>query len=1312
MVRIGPVMRPITDAEAVADSRRSTGLRNFPIPETALWIILRDAWGSAFLLFHPFLFFCPAEESFVNNSIPRLAPCALVFFVSLFGFALPGLVDSVAVAADPAFVGVLALAVDDQVAERIGLTGQTKAKLLELIDRREEEAIEMVLTIRDLSAAEQVAKLSPFVAESERQGLELLSVAQREKLQAIRVAREGMTALGEAWMAASLGLSDEQQAKVADLLKQRAVELTKGGENQRRLTRAIFERQLAAVLTPEQNAVWQKLAGQTDAAVALAPKESPATAGSDKPSSDDRPADQPKQEPGATPSEMPKPAEEKPSEDKPAAEKASAENMPADPNDPQTDPADDDATPESGKPNVADPKVDAPADNDVPAKDVEKPQPKVGAEDLGSGAPSKATSARDEPRGDAKHDVPPGEEKLRFNFASTPWQDVLDWFAEEADLSLAVETLPLGTFTYRDNRSYTIDEAIDLVNSYLLTKGFTLVRRDRILLVIDLENPVPDELVTLVTTEELDKRGRFELVKCLFPLARMSAEDAAAMVEEYLGPQGQVIPFPKARQILVQETGGKLRTIRDMIARVEDPNGGGVETVVEISLKYTSADEVLSIARPLLGLEEAANTSEEISMSVDLLGTRIFATGNAEKLQLLRELVPKIDKAPDPNAPEATEPEQFELRSYYIKAADPDLTLRVLQTLLANLPGVRLDVDQTSKRVVALARPSEHKTIKDTLDHLEGQTKVFEVIPLRRTDPQLAVAAVTKFFNLGTTGEAGAAVDPDAPIVDGDPASMQLWVRGTEVQIQQIKDLVAKLEGPEATGAERARLRMLPLTGADASSTVETIKQFWTLPNQIKMVAPSALTPSGIRLRTVTPLDTETEPQQPEPEADASPCDTTPPRDANPPRDSEARRDPSVGAGPSPLRIARSPQGAVFQFASQPSANAKNGSSDGDAAASNEAAAEIRIAVTPGGILIASEDLDALDEFEKLLRTVSGPAALAPPTEITVFYLRFAKAEVASQLLQEILGGSAAAMGDTGSLLGDMASGLFGGGLLGGLLGGMAGGDDGGETGAATIQASGTVSIVADPRLNALIVQANPVDLALIEQLLKVIDKEGSITEIQTAGVPRIIPVVYTSATEIASVVQQVFAGQIATAGGQSQQQRQPSPEDFIRALRGQRGGGRQEQSRGEEQKMSISVDARSNSIIVTGPEPLFKQVEALVKQIDQPGNVDSDVVVVAPIRVSDPEVVQRTLNSILQSTTSRGSSTSSSGGGTPSPSSGGDSGGAAPDQIRQRLEFLQRLQQGVGGGGPRGEGFGSGRGGGGPRGGSFGGGGRSGRGR
>ena len=57
---------------------------------------------------------------------------------------------------------------------------------------------------------------------------------------------------------------------------------------------------------------------------------------------------------------------------------------------------------------------------------------------------------------------------------------------------------PPGTLNYTDNREYTPAEALDLMNGVLLTKGFTLVRRERMLMVVNLEDGIPPNLVPFV----------------------------------------------------------------------------------------------------------------------------------------------------------------------------------------------------------------------------------------------------------------------------------------------------------------------------------------------------------------------------------------------------------------------------------------------------------------------------------------------------------------------------------------------------------------------------------------------------------------------------------------------------------------------------------------------------------------------------------------------------------------------------------------------------------------------------------------------
>ena len=65
---------------------------------------------------------------------------------------------------DPAFVGVLALAVEDNVATALGLSSDVKKQLNDLIAKREDEILKA--GVDQLPEDEQKAKLDAFVAET------------------------------------------------------------------------------------------------------------------------------------------------------------------------------------------------------------------------------------------------------------------------------------------------------------------------------------------------------------------------------------------------------------------------------------------------------------------------------------------------------------------------------------------------------------------------------------------------------------------------------------------------------------------------------------------------------------------------------------------------------------------------------------------------------------------------------------------------------------------------------------------------------------------------------------------------------------------------------------------------------------------------------------------------------------------------------------------------------------------------------------------------------------------------------------------
>jgi beta-lactamase regulating signal transducer with metallopeptidase domain/protocatechuate 3,4-dioxygenase beta subunit len=155
---------------------------------------------------------------------------------------------------------------------------------------------------------------------------------------------------------------------------------------------------------------------------------------------------------------------------------------------------------------------------------------------------------------------------LRFSFRFEPWADVLEWFAEEADLELVRNTPPPGTFNYSDAKEYTPKEAIDVLNSVLLTHDFALIRRDKKLIVQDLSEAIPDGLVPLIEVTNLGNRGDFELVTVRIPLGEGDATSVLAKVTAAKGTHGEIVPMPTTDQLQITDTA---RNVRTMVALIE-----------------------------------------------------------------------------------------------------------------------------------------------------------------------------------------------------------------------------------------------------------------------------------------------------------------------------------------------------------------------------------------------------------------------------------------------------------------------------------------------------------------------------------------------------------------------------------------------------------------------------------------------------------------------------------------------------------------------------------------------------------------------
>ena len=195
---------------------------------------------------------------------------------------------------------------------------------------------------------------------------------------------------------------------------------------------------------------------------------------------------------------------------------------------------------------------------------------------------------------------PDEHERIAFSFRGQPWQAVLEWLADITHMSLDWQEVPAGYLDLTTRRKYELDEARDLINSMLLSKGFTLLRNGEVLIVVNLKN-LDVSLVPRVSPSELDERGTFEFVRTFFNLDRLQVEPLVEEIKPLLGPYGKINALKTTNRIDMLDTAGNLRRIREIIG-AEQNESGKAHQVKQFQLKYARADAVLSTLKHLLGI--------------------------------------------------------------------------------------------------------------------------------------------------------------------------------------------------------------------------------------------------------------------------------------------------------------------------------------------------------------------------------------------------------------------------------------------------------------------------------------------------------------------------------------------------------------------------------------------------------------------------------------------------------------------------------------------------------------------------------------
>jgi type II secretory pathway component GspD/PulD (secretin) len=888
--------------------------------------------------------------------------------------------------------------------------------------------------------------------------------------------------------------------------------------------------------------------------------------------------------------------------------------------------------------------------------------------------------------------------KVSFNFRYAPWADVLKMFSELAGLTIDLNVTPPGTFNYYDAKEYTPLEALDVLNGYLLQKGYLLVRRNQFLVVLNIDEGIPPNLIPNVALDELKNRGKNEIMRIRVPLAGIEADQAAREVEALLGPQGNVVPLRTSNSLLITDIGDNLMAIAQLLESVtteEDPK----EVIFQqFTLKNMAASDGESMVREQFGISKVlpnvaaftgsdsrrssssqtapANTSG-LNITSDNRTNSLLVTAPRATMKLIEDLIKAIDVG-DGTITQTGDTGEPYLKVYLVQNAD---AREITKTINALRPGVVVNEDGKSRRVHIVATETEHEEIGQMIKELDGEggDTAVSVLYLSRLDPIGAAATLDSLF-IG---------DGDlAPIIQADAFGRRLLIRGTHEQLTQVKAVLAQL-GEDGTekASESGPVISIPLGGRNAADMLRLLQQNWEAqqPNPIRIVVPGARNPVK---GEYVPSKPGNEDETSEDVSDKRPADKADSFTAQMYRELEVlvrqkegssvdqvlqemdeelqevinNQEPVLDLTPASQRPAEpdAPKADLVDELDRRLGNVM------EPQVSDEKSSDpVFVTIQGDNLVIGSDDSEAINKLKDLVQAIG--MAMPPEKNWTLFYLQSTDATEVAYMLEQLIPDSSVSSSSSGN----------DGSIMGSLMGlGQQMADVSGLSSA--VENSTSLRIIPETRLNALFVTGPNYLVAEVEQFLKVLDA-SELPDSLRDRLPRQIPVEHADVNEVYNIVSDVYKDYLSSGRSQNGNN---AVNPFAAMM-----GGQNTNTAPQLAKLTLGVDERTSQLIVSAGDSLFREIEQLVGSVDQSAKDANKTVRVVRLESADPILVQQTLQSLLPKVkvsatgTERKANNSKNDQG--ERDRGKDDAERQADQMRKMMEqrMRERMQQGGGGG-------------------------------
>ena len=201
---------------------------------------------------------------------------------------------------------------------------------------------------------------------------------------------------------------------------------------------------------------------------------------------------------------------------------------------------------------------------------------------------------------------------LRMNFRNVPLEMVLEYMSEAAGFAIIAEADVSGTVSVWNNEPLDINQAVALLDSILIEKGYTALRVGNTLKIISKSNASTQNLPVQSGNDPAVVQNSDRMITQIIPVRYTGAVKLMENLEPLLPEEASMTANEDSNAVVLTGTENSIKRVMEIIQAL-DTNLSGASQIKVFALQYADATELVDVIEDLF--EEDARSSSRSGSS-------------------------------------------------------------------------------------------------------------------------------------------------------------------------------------------------------------------------------------------------------------------------------------------------------------------------------------------------------------------------------------------------------------------------------------------------------------------------------------------------------------------------------------------------------------------------------------------------------------------------------------------------------------------------------------------------------------------------